>query len=216
MNRIASSAATSLVALALAAATPGLAHGTQKATPVTVRNLPAASQLKVYDMKVESLQTLKGHHKLYTNQCQTKHWSDFKPNAEFTRFFGFTDAHTKAWSGYGGASIASFRTHAAAVKAADQMFAGFACAKHLTQERIPGLKVISLRNRTLALRGGVKLHVTDVRYAYAGQHYFWDEQVAVMAVGTHAEVLDHTIPTQDGDPQIIVRNAQRALPTLAR
>lgn len=189
-------------------------------TPVTAANLPSASVFALpgsfYDRATIG-DTGPGSSQAPLSVCQTHGWGDYHPTAEFTRDVSMAESANRQNVGHGGATIASFATHAAAVQAASAMARSLDCSQAAhTNGYVP--KSLEVRRSTATLSGGETAHLVNADYgiaddAKAGGY----SQVGVVASGTRVELIAFEGRSQGGaSPQILVNALNAALPALHR
>lgn len=193
------------------AATSRAVH-TTPATKVTRANLPAASSIRLDDRTMVTRSSFAGPGQAPIAPCQMQSWQVFKPNASFSRLY-VAKGRPAARAGV---QVASFSSHAAAVKAADAMDRSLRCRSQAAAvDMVVGASVQD-RTRTIRLSGGQTVHLHYTSYALLGDEYITREDTAVFATGTHVALVNLNYGTQDSDDAQLVRTVKASLPAVAR
>lgn len=212
-QQIALAAATAMSAGLVMVGAPTVQARPLPATPVTIKDLPKASDFRFDDDVFATKFRAKGEGQAAVSLCQTRTWSEFAPNATFVGEYavkGNSEAH-------GSASIASFKTHAAAVKAAKAMAADFrTCGSRLEKDTNGEANVHRQYNRTVTLPGGQVATLVAVNWEAAGWSSPMVTETAVVATGTHAQIIsiDHGTQSIYGTGEIL-STVKRSVRTLA-
>ncbi|GAA1394781.1 hypothetical protein [Luteococcus peritonei] len=189
-------------------------RSTEAATPVSRANLPTGQDLVFGDQVFTPGETYQGDGQAPVAACQTMGWESFKPNTIWTREYADAQGNMT-----GGASIASFASHAQAVAAMEKMGAGLTgCGKRMTTQNPDLLTNFTEKATPLTFPGGrtartVTLNLTDgetgTKFAVS---------TGVVATGTHVAIISiRSIdnPPATADSRAIEDTLARSLVRLA-
>lgn len=184
------------------------------ATPVTRDNLPQATDITFDGESFTTTRTDDGEGQGTLFDCQRHSWSELGGQHVFTREFTSTVGADEA--GTARAGIASFATHAAALRAVQEMANGFTGCAARVRAQYPDLTTVKASQGRATLDGGQVAHLVALNTADGESGQPGVQEGAVFATGTHVEllVLQHGAQGLYGTEQVL-NSARKAVHRLA-
>lgn len=186
-----------------------------EATPVTSKNLPAATDLVFGDQAYTVAETYRGDGQAPVAACQTMGWQDAGPNAVWTRTYNGKDGRFA-----GGTSVASFASHADAVAAMERMADGFAgCGRRMVAQNPDLLTSFTEKVVPLTFPNGHPGHAVTLNLTDGETGTRSAVSTGVVATGTHVAIISIRStdnPRAAADSRPIEDTLARSLVPLAR
>lgn len=178
-------AATLAATAGMTAVAPTTEARTLPATRVTAADLPRTADLVFPGVRFHADFRVAGEAQSPVSSCQTRTWSSLGANRTFAG--GWSVIAGRSNVGTVDATVASFKTHAAAVKAANTMAASFTgCRTRFLKTQPKGAQAVSyLRKVTLPGGKPATLYALNSSSRWGTQL----EEAGVTVTGTHAEIV---------------------------